>query len=83
MTCTADVKVDGCSFYGGLKKEDGYTLNSKEIKYKDDGIEGASTDENDCSMKIQYCDCLFLMHRSILPICAFAFRLRSESVFKR
>ena len=52
LTCTADIKVDGCSFYGGLKKEDGYTLNNKEIKYKDDGIEAASTDENDCSMKI-------------------------------
>merc|ERR1712029_571499 len=31
---------------------DGYTLNSKFVKYKADGIEQASTGENDCSVRI-------------------------------
>ena len=52
LTCTADVKVDGCSFYGG-KEKNGYTLSKDGgAWYKPDGIKVNSTGENECSMKI-------------------------------
>ena len=51
LTCTADVKVDACSFYGGNDKVNGYRM-IEGAHYKDDGIKQTSTGKNDCSMKI-------------------------------
>jgi len=52
LTCTADVEVHACSFYGGNDKVNGYRM-TEGAYYKDDGIKQTSTgNENDCSMKI-------------------------------
>jgi len=52
LTCTADVEVHACSFYGGNDKVNGYRM-TEGAYYKDDGIKQTSTgNKNDCSMKI-------------------------------